>query len=71
MAVQPGGDLRVGHTLGRIEKHPRALHITPRRGHLTCAALKLITLLSAQLDPIAARPGHDDLLRRAPKRSFT
>jgi hypothetical protein len=71
MAVQPGGDLLVGHTLGGIENHPRALNITPRGGYLTRAALTLIALLSAQLDPIAARPGHDHLLRRDPKRSFT
>jgi hypothetical protein len=59
MAVQAGGDLDVGHALGRVKDHPRALHITPRRRDLARTPLKLITLVSAQLDHVAAGPGHD------------
>src|SRR4051794_13447269 len=60
MAVQPRGDLHVGHPLGRIKDHPRSLHITPRRRDLPRATLELVALVSAQLDHVAARPGHDD-----------
>jgi hypothetical protein len=60
MAVQPRRDLDVRHPFGRIEDHPRALHIPPRRCHLARAPLELAALLSAQVDHIAAGPGHDD-----------
>jgi hypothetical protein len=59
MTIEPGSDLDIGHALGRVEDHPCPLHITPRRRDLTSAALKLIALVTAQLDPVTARPGHD------------
>jgi len=59
MAVQARSDLDIGHLLGRIQDHPRALHIPPRRRDLARAALELVALVSAQLDHIAAGPGHD------------
>jgi hypothetical protein len=58
MAIQPGGDLDIGHPAGRIQDHPRALHVPPRRRDLPRTALKLVALISAQLDHVAARPGH-------------
>jgi hypothetical protein len=60
MAVQTRGDLDIGHPLGRVEDHPRALNITPRRCDLPRATLELVALASAQLDHVAAGPGHDD-----------
>jgi hypothetical protein len=59
MTVQPSGNLDVRHSLGRIQDHPRPLHITPRRRDLTRATLELVALLSAQLDHEAAGPGHN------------
>ena len=59
MAVQAGRDLDIGHPLGRVEDHPRPLHITPRRRDLPRTTLELLALVSAQLDHVAARPGHD------------
>jgi hypothetical protein len=59
MAIQASGDLDVSHPLGRIEDHPRTLHGTPRRRDLPRTTLELVALLSAQLDHVAARPGHD------------
>jgi hypothetical protein len=58
MAIEPGGDLDIGHPLGRVEDHPRALHITPRCRDLPRTTLELATLNSAQLDHLAAGPGH-------------
>jgi hypothetical protein len=57
MAIRACGDLDIGHPLGRVEDHPRALHLTPRRRRLTRATLELVALVSAQLDPAAAAPG--------------
>jgi hypothetical protein len=59
MAIQTGSDLDIGHPLGRIEDHPRTLHVTPRRRDLTRATLELVALVSAQLNPVAAGPGHN------------
>src|SRR5215213_5884125 len=59
MAIQARGDLDIGQPLGRIKDHPCALHVTPRRRDLPRATLKLLTLLSAQLDHEATGPGHD------------
>jgi len=59
MAIQASGDLDVGQPLGRIEHHPRALHIPPRGRDLPPTTLKLVALVSAQLDHVAAGPGHD------------
>jgi hypothetical protein len=59
MAIQARGDLDIGQPLGRVKDHPRALHITPRCRDLSRATLELIALVSAQLDHIAAGPGHD------------
>jgi hypothetical protein len=59
MTIEPGGDLRVGHSLSGLEDHPCPLNITPRRRDPTRAPLKLIALVTAQIDPIAAGPGHD------------
>jgi hypothetical protein len=71
MAVQARRDLDIGQPRGRIENHPRALHITPRRRYLPRATLKLIALLSAQLDHEATDPRHDHQFRRTPPASFT
>jgi hypothetical protein len=59
VTIQAGADLDVSHPLSRIQDHPRALHVTPWRRHLPRATLKLVALLSAQLDHEAAGPGHD------------
>jgi hypothetical protein len=47
MTIEPGGDLGIGHALGRVEDHPCPLHITPRRRDLTSAPLKRIALVTA------------------------
>ncbi|MCA1701661.1 MAG: hypothetical protein LC790_23320 [Actinobacteria bacterium] len=59
MAIQAGGDLDVSQPLSRIQDHPRALHVTPRRCDLPRTTLELVALLSAQLDHVMAGPGHD------------
>src|SRR4051812_44144730 len=57
MAIQASGDLDVSHPLGRVEDHPRPLHVTPRRRDFPRTTLELVALLSAQLDHVAAPPG--------------
>ncbi|MCA1678720.1 MAG: hypothetical protein LC790_20750 [Actinobacteria bacterium] len=71
MTVQAGSNLDIGHAFGRVEDHPRALHITPRRRDLSRATLKLVALVSAELDHVATGPGHDQQLRRVRQPSFT
>jgi hypothetical protein len=68
MTIQASGDLDIGHPLSRIEDHPRALHVTPRRRDLPRTTLKLTALVSAQLDHVAAGAGHDHQIA-APHRS--
>jgi hypothetical protein len=71
MAVQPRRDIDIAHPLSRVKHDPSALDLTPRRGHLPRATLKLDTLVSAKLDHVAAGPGHDHYFRRRQPRSFT
>jgi hypothetical protein len=49
-AVESFGYLRIGHTLGRVEDHPRPLDLTKRHGLRVGQAPELLLLLAAQLD---------------------
>jgi hypothetical protein len=59
MAVKARRDIDVAHPIGGVEHDPRALDLTPRRGHLPRATLKLDALVVVKLDHVAAGPGHD------------
>ncbi len=60
VAVEPPRDLLVLQPRGRVQDQPRALHLAPGQGRRPGAPLELGTLVSAQLDHVAAGPGHDD-----------
>jgi len=44
MTIQTSGDLDIRQPLSRIQDHPRALHIPPRRRDLPRTTLELVAL---------------------------
>jgi len=71
MAIDAHRDLLVLQALGGVEDQPRPLHIPKRQRRRLRSPLELGPFLSRQLDPITARPGHENHFRRAPTASFT
>ena len=65
MTIAADRDHLVSQPLGRIQNHPRALHIAVCERRCARTPRKLATILLVKLDRVAADPGHDLLFDAA------
>jgi hypothetical protein len=71
MAIDPDRDLLVLQARGGVEDQPRPLHIAIRKRRRPRTPLKLATFLAAELDPVAAGPGHEHYFAAPRTNPFT